>query len=305
MCPWSRQQGECNPGPWSHCGWRDQWPPSPREAAVSVNRTNNCWQALILFVYNVKSVVAFGNSEDEEQLRKGIRAMVCVESKDMSKQTWPSSVYSNATINHNEFSYLLSGLRVRHGPHKVTAPDATPPGAVVGDRHGRLDEFIINHISIIGDDATACKLADVAFGTRSDHLTVNGEELGGETSREHRSGWMAACWTAPTAVGGFLGHRFLWLPRVLLVFFSEEAFSLKILCLFKKLPVLLLWNFFTQWSVIRGAHTDHNIRHGSTSSPEVTWKVLFYQGEWINLYNRQNQSVTNRTRVASSPLYFT
>lgn len=58
---------------------------------------------------------------------------------------------ANQHLPSEQPHYLLPGLRVRRGIDQITAPDAAPSGAVVGDGHGRVDEFIVHHVSIIGD----------------------------------------------------------------------------------------------------------------------------------------------------------
>lgn len=86
---------------------------------------------------------------------------------------------ANHHLPHEQPQYLLPGLREWHGVDKVTAPDAAPSRAVVSDRHGGVDEFIVNHVPIIGHHAAACQPADAPLRSCAHHLTVNGEVLGG------------------------------------------------------------------------------------------------------------------------------
>lgn len=78
------------------------------------------------------------------------------------------------------FPYLLPGLRIRRGLDEVTATDPTPSGAVIGDRHRRVDELVVNYISFVGHYTAACELADAPLWSCAHHLTVNSEVLGGE-----------------------------------------------------------------------------------------------------------------------------
>lgn len=81
----------------------------------------------------------------------------------------------------DQLQYLLPGLWVRCGVDEITASDAAPSSTVVGDRHGGLDELIIDHISFVGHYTTARKLADAPFWSHSHHLTVNSEVLSGNS----------------------------------------------------------------------------------------------------------------------------
>lgn len=77
------------------------------------------------------------------------------------------------------FPYLLPGLSIWCGLDEVTAADATPSGAVISNRHGGVDELIINYISFVGHYTAACELADAPLWSRAHHLTVNSKVLSG------------------------------------------------------------------------------------------------------------------------------
>lgn len=89
---------------------------------------------------------------------------------------------ANHHLPHEQPQYLLPGLRVWRGIDEVTVPDAAPSGTVVSNRHGGVDEFIVNHVSFIGHKTAASELADAPFWSRTHHLTVNSEVLCGDSS---------------------------------------------------------------------------------------------------------------------------
>lgn len=61
--------------------------------------------------------------------------------------------------------------------HHVLLPDATPPGPVVHDVAGRKDVLVIEHISMVVDNATSSQGTDMPLGSRAHHFTVNGHHL--------------------------------------------------------------------------------------------------------------------------------
>ncbi|KAF3839140.1 hypothetical protein F7725_017857 [Dissostichus mawsoni] len=75
------------------------------------------------------------------------------------------------------FPHLLPGLDVRRGVDEVSVPDAAPPGPVVRDGHGGVDELIVDHVSVVRHQAAAGQLAVAALRPRAHHLTVDGQEL--------------------------------------------------------------------------------------------------------------------------------
>lgn len=86
---------------------------------------------------------------------------------------------ANHHLSHEQPQYLLPGLKEWRGIDEVTVPDAAPSCAVVSDRHGGVDELIVNHVSIIRHQTAACQPADAPLRSRAHHLTVNREVLGG------------------------------------------------------------------------------------------------------------------------------
>lgn len=86
---------------------------------------------------------------------------------------------SDHHLAHQQPKYLLPGLDVRRGVDEVSVSDAAPPGPVVRDGHGGVDELIVDHVSVVRHQAAAGQLADAALRPRAHHLTVDGQELGG------------------------------------------------------------------------------------------------------------------------------
>lgn len=84
-------------------------------------------------------------------------------------------------LPHEQLQDLFPGDSVRRGVDEITAPDAAPSRAVVSDRHGGVDELVVDHVSFVVHHAAASQLADAPLRPRAHHLAVDGQVLGGDS----------------------------------------------------------------------------------------------------------------------------